>query len=188
MDDDELQDDQLDTDGDNEGADSGSDNSAPPENEPAAQAESKRVNDLMSKWQSAQAENARLKAQLAASGKGPGEDAQESGTNDRINEFEEFARDNARITLFNSDPRLAQNDLKPEDITGSTLAEMRASFSKHQKLIAGMEGRMRNRILAEHGLDPDVATGASTEAVPSFSKMTDKQFADFMAARDGRPR
>lgn len=190
MDEDELQD-QLDADGDNDDADSGSDNSAPPKDDSKPADEGKRINDLMSKWQAEQARANRLERELAAvRSTTPQDGGSQGGTNDHtdVDEFREFARENARITLFNSDPRLAEAGLSAEDIAGSTLAEMRASLKKQQQLVDGIEGRIRNRLLSEHGLNPDVATGQGTEKVPSFSTMTDKEFNDFLAQRDARAR
>lgn len=191
MDEDELQDDQLDTDGDNQGDDSESDNSAPPTNTPPPKGEGKRISDLMSNWQKAEARATKAETALAARDGGAaaqGDDQQGDATNARISEYEEFARANARSTLFGSDPQLAEAGLVVDDIAGSTLAEMRASMQKHQQVIGGIEGRLRNKILSEHGLDPEVATGQGTEKPVSFSTMTDKQFNDYLAERDSRPR
>lgn len=188
MDEDELQDDQLEDDGGQEDAPSGSDNSAPPKDESAPKDEGKRVNDLMSKWQQAEARARKAEAALAARDGTQADEPQGDTTNDRVNEFEVFARENARQTLYGSNPLFAQAGLEVDDIAGETLAEMRASAKKHLKILQGMEGRLRNKILAEHGLDPEVATGAGTESVPSFSSMSDEEFAKFMAARDSRPR
>lgn len=192
MDEDELQDDQLDSDGDTDAADSGSDDSAPPSPAQAPKGEGKRVDDLMSKWQTEQARANRLERELAeARGQKPtGQADNQLGDNGaaEVDEFKEFARENARNTLFNSDPRLAEAGLSAEDITGTTLTEMRASMKKHLKMVDGVEGRLRNKILAEHGLDPEVATGQGTEKPVSFSTMTDKEFNDYLAERDSRPR
>lgn len=190
MDDDELQDGQLDADGDQGDSGSGSDDSAPPADSPAPKDESKRIKDLMSKWQAAEARANRLQAQLAGAGAGQGDQGGEpQGGDDAAgdaSEFVEFARENTRTMLFASDPRLADYGLTAEDIAGTTLAEMRASMTKHLKLIGGIEGKARNKILAEAGLDPDVATGASTEQAPSFSTMSDADFAKFLEQRDNR--
>jgi hypothetical protein len=186
--DDELQDDQLEADGDNEDATSGSDNSAPPEKAPAPKDESKRINDLMSKWQTEKARADRLEAAQAASSKGGDQQDGGTGSDAELDEFKDFAREYARNQLFASDPRLAQAGIEAEDIVGTTLAEMQASFKKHLKVVGGIESRLRNKILAEHGLDPDVATGAGTEKTPSFTTMSDKDFAAFMAERDARGR
>jgi hypothetical protein len=192
MDEDELQADQLDTDGDDDAADSGSDNSAPPDNAQAPKGEGKRVNDLMGKWQAEQARANRLERELAAArgtkSTDQADDTQGDNGAAEVDEFKEFARENARTTLFNSDPRLAEAGLSVEDIAGTTLTEMRASVKKHLKVVDGIEGRLRNKLLAEHGLDPDVATGQGTEKAPSFSTMTDKEFNDYLAARDSRLR
>jgi hypothetical protein len=184
---DELED-QLDAGGDNEDADSGSDNSAPPKDESKPVGESKRINDLMSNFNREQARANAAEAKLKALESGQAGDAGDTSNSSDADEFREFARENARTTLFNSDPRLAEYGLAPDDIAGTTLTEMRASMKKHLKLVDGIEGRARNRILAEHGLDPDVATGQGTEKPVSFSTMSDKEFNDFIAERDSRPR
>lgn len=188
MDDDELQGDQSDDADGTEDDSSGSDNSAPPKTTPPATNEDKRVNDLMSNWQKAEARAKKAEAELAAARGGQSQEPQGDAGNDRVTEFEEFARENARITLFNSEPLLAQAGLEAGDLAGTTLAEMRASLKKHLKVVSGMESRLRNKVLQEHGLDPEVATGAGTEKTPSFSTMTEKEFNDYMAARDSRPR
>lgn len=186
MDEDELQDDQLEGGQTPEGDASGSDNSAPPSETPAPQADSKRVDDLMSKWQSEQARANRLQKELDAARAGGGSQGAPQGDADgSMDEFREFARENARNQLFGSDPKLAAYGLKAEDITGSTIAEMRESLRKHQKLIDGVETQARNQILAEHGLSPEVATGASTENAPKFSQMSDEEFDKFLKERDG---
>ncbi len=187
MEDDELQDDQADGTGSDDGTQSGSDNSAPPAGEPPAKDDSKRISDLMSKWQAEEARANKLEAALAAATGGQPPAPQDDGAQGdaALDEFREFARENARNTLFSSNPQLAAAGLTAEDITGSTLAEMQASLAKHQKTISGLEGRLRNQILAEHGLSPEVATGAGTEKAPSFSTMTDKEFAEFLEKRAG---
>lgn len=189
--DDELLEDQLDDDNDASGGDSGSDNSAPPDGEAQSDsADGKRVNDLMSNWQREQARANKLERELqalraASQGNTQGQGTPGGASGAELDEFKEFARENARTTLYSSDPRLAEYGLKPEDIAGSTLAEMRASVKKHQSLIDGIETRARNRILAEHGLSPEVATGASTESTPKFSEMSDEEFDKFLAKRSG---
>ncbi len=184
MEDDELQEDLLDTDGDNEDSADES-GSAPPQTESKPEDESKRVNDLMGKCQAEQARANKLEAQLKAADSGD-EGTQGNESDADLESFKDFARENARITLFNSDPRLVEYGLAPEDIAGSTLEQMQASVKKHQKLVGGIEGRARNKILAEHGLDPEVATGASSEKAPTFSTMSDKEFSEVLAQRDSR--
>jgi hypothetical protein len=187
MDEDELQDGQADGQDGDKGTDSGSDNSAPPTNEPAGKDDSKRVDDLMSMFNREQARANRAEAALAAATGGQGTKDDDTNGDDGLEEFKAFARETARNTLFDSDPRLAAAGLTADDIAGSTLSEMKESVSKHQKVVSGIEGRLRNQILAEHGLSPEVQTGAGTEEGPSFSKMSKKEFADFLAERDGTP-
>jgi len=178
-------DNELELDGDND-ADSGSDNSAPPETSGTPASESKRVNDLMSNWQKAEARAKRAEAALAAAAAPQGGDAQTGAADSRISEFEEFARENARTTLYNSEPRFAKYEVEAGEIAGSTIAEMRASFAKVQKRIERMESLARSAVLQEHGLDPQVVSGAGEE-LPSFTTMSDKDFNEFLAKRDANP-
>jgi len=187
---DELDDD-LDLDGEDDELDSGSDNSAPPDENESPTGEDKRVNDLMGKWQKEQAENAKLRAEIDAF-KAPDKPAKRDApqgnvADDGSAEFVQFTRETARNALFGSVPKLAQYGLKSDDIAGSTLDEMKASLKASMKLVEGIETRARNQVLAEHGLDPEVSTGASSEKTPDFSKMSDKEFDEWEASH-GAPR
>lgn len=170
--------------------DSGSDNSAPPDNKSASGGDDKRVNDLMSKWQAEQAKSANLQKEIdALKGKSkPAPKDKPAGDpvdNSQADEFVQFARESARKQLFDSEPRFAEYGLDVDAISGQTLSEMKAAAKAQLSLIDGIESRARNRILAEHGLDPDITTGQG-EKPTSFSTMSDKEFAEFMSQRDAR--
>mgnify|MGYP001188962454 CR=1 FL=1 len=173
-------DDALELDGDLGGG-SGSDNSAPPTKDATPKGDDKRVSDLMGKWQAEQAKNAKLTSELAAlqaAGNASPKDASaDGGTAAKAAEFIEFARENARKQLFDGDARLSEYGLNKDAIAGSTLDEMKASFRAQIALIDGIESRARNKVLVEHGLDADVATGEGSEKPLNIAAMSDEEFA-----------
>ena len=177
-------DNELDGDATQDG-DEGSDNSAPP-NQTAGgdEASSKRINDLMSKWQSSEAEANRLKAELAKlQGQPAPKPEAAGGSGQDSQEFLDFAREDARRRLFESDPKLAAAGLDPSSIAGTTLAEMKASLKVQQTLVSGIESRARAAVLREHGLDPEVVAGGH-EPVEKIESMSEEEFAKFLSQRD----
>lgn len=164
---------------------SGSDNSAPPADASADDKGEKRINDLMSKWQAAEARANAAEAKLKAPAK-QGESADgDTGQAAQANEFLEFAREDARRRVFESDPRLAAAGLELSAITGTTLDEMKASLARQVKLVDGIESRVRSSVLTEHGLNPEVDGGAR-ESLPSFETMSEEDFQKFLEKRDGK--
>lgn len=179
----------LDEDLEEDTDDSGSDNSAPPDDAEPKDNSGKRINDLMSRAQKAEARAAKAEAALKAA-KGESKDDQSDGEADSKapvrDEFVEFARENARSTLFGSDPRLAAYGLTAEAIVGNTISEMQASLKAQKKLIDGIESAARQSVLREHGLDPEVSTGAASEKAPDFASMSQEEFEKFLNKRDNR--
>lgn len=150
---------------------------------PPPASDSKRVNDLMSKWQSAEAKAARLEAELARTKtQVPG--ARNSGDRQAkpADEWAEFHRSMARDKLFESEPRFARYGIDATAIEGATPAEMQASFNRQKALIDKIETAARNTILAEHGLIPEVAAGASERSEPvDFARMSSKEFEEYLS-------
>lgn len=169
QDDDDLFDDETDS-----GSDAGSDESddasddAPPADKKGTGKRTnweKRVNDLMSKWQSAEAEKRRLKAELAElrgqAGTSNGGNASQGApqVDPATNEFLELAREQARSSLFNSDPRLAQYGFEVTAIEGDSAKEMQASLKRLQGVLDKVEGSARQSVMKEFGLTPEVTFG-----------------------------
>ena len=173
-----LQDDLELVDGDDEAVteSSGSDESTDAPQDPK---DSKRINDLMSKWQSAESKAKRLEAELAQA-KGEGASGNDSAPASEKapaadEGFNEILRDAARDALFASDPRLKRFGFKPDVITGTTAAEMRESMARQVALLDAVEGKVRNEVLAEHGLTNDAAGGRS-EKPQNFADMSSEDF------------
>jgi len=175
-------------DDDDNSQDSGSDNSAPPASG-SDESGGKRVNDLMSKWQSEQARANKAEAELKALKEGGSPEATKrrgvKSEDKAASEFMEFARENARITLFNSEPKFAEFGLTPEAIAGSTVEDMKASAKAQLELLKTIETKARAAALQEHGLEPEAEGGQAEGKLPSFATMSDKEFADFLGERGG---
>lgn len=163
------------------GAD-GTDDAPPSTDNDNSEAESKRIADLMSKWQRAEA---RAKKAEAALTKRSGTQTKGRTASAEIDEFAAFAREDARLRLHRSDPRFEKYGIEPTAISGNTLEEMKASFDAQRKVVDGLESRIRNEVLREHGFDLDVGGSNSESALPDFGSMSPEDFAKFVERRDG---
>lgn len=172
---------------------SGSDSSAPPSPDQSGdQSNSQtRINALMSQAQKeearanrAEAELARLKGTAPASGGKTKTDAPVSTGSD-AETWANLLRDEARNTLYNRDPRLAEYGIDKSAITGSTPEEMTASLEAQIKLVDAIETRARNKALVEHGLDPEVG-GSSGEPARDFASMSKEEFEKWVAKAQRR--
>lgn len=147
--------------------------------------DSKRISDLMSKWQSAEAKATRLENELAR--------RKTAGTGDRNSggptakpgdEWLDFQRTMVRDSLFNSDPRLKTYGIDAAAIGGATPQEMKANFDRQVALIDKIETAARDVVLREHGLVPEIVAGtAEREDAPDFSRMSKKEFEEYLAQR-----
>lgn len=131
----------------------------------------KRIRDLMSRAQKAEAEVAKLRKPAET------KDSADGGSTAKAeaDELREFLRENVRQQLFEREPRLAQYGIEATAIEGTTVTEMTASFERQRKLIGAIETRARSVVLEEHGLDPDVG-GGSAEAPVDFNAMPKTEF------------
>lgn len=156
--------------GDGDGAPPAQGSNAP------ADAESKRVNALMSKWQSEQERNKKLQARLDELEKAATSDGAPTPAPDPEREaWMEAQRDFARERGLNADPRLAEYGLTSDDITGTTPTEIKASVKRWTDVIDAIETKARNRVLAEHGLAPEV-TGGGAPPKLDIAGMSDDDF------------
>lgn len=146
---------------------------------------SKRIDDLMSKWQKEQAKAARLEAELArlrgtqGADTRKGGDRKTGGTSDS-DSWADFHRQMVRERLYESEPRLKAYDIPLDAISGSTPEEMKASFKAQIALVDKIETKARNAALLEHGLVPEVGGGAGTGEPMDFDKMSTEEFDKFL--------
>jgi len=165
---DDLFDDVLDDDGSDSGSaaegdalqdgKSASDGSSDPKD--------KRINDLMSRAQKAEAEAAKLRNQLAK--------GKDSAGDDKESDFEAYMRESVRRTIF-AESGLSVFGLEPNVIEGATVAEMQASAKRQKDLIEKMRTTVRGEVLTEHGLSPDAAGGVPDKPI-DYAGMSDEEF------------
>jgi hypothetical protein len=79
--------------------------------------------------------------------------------NGAVDPWVEASKDNFRDELYKSDPRFASLGLEPTLIVGATPGEMRSSFDSLRTSVDRMESGIRQRVLVEHGLEPEVGSG-----------------------------
>lgn len=139
----------------------------------------KRINDLMSKWQKADAENKRLQRQIAQQSQ-----AQETTQGGAPgSEWVDFMRQTARDQIYASEPRLARYGFEPDAIGGGTPAEMQAALTNLRSLIDRIETDASNRTLKRAGLTPDVK-GSRAERAPEIPE-DDEAFEALVAKAKG---
>lgn len=168
--------------GDAGGADAGSDSGEAGTDAPPPK-ESKRISDLMSAAQKAQARankaEARVKAlEAAKSESGSQSDDTAPARDERDEERQEWVsaqREFLRERALNSDARLEEYGISADDIAGSTPAEIKASVKRYQALIDAVETKARNRLLLEYGLNPEIA-GQAMDPKVDIGAMSDDDF------------
>lgn len=149
----------------------------------------KRINDLMSNWQKAEARAKRAEAALAARSK----EGADEGTDERrslrddpeVQSLKAFLLDSARETVYKSDPRLERYGVEIDALEGDSPEAIRKSFTRQLKLIDQMEARIQDSLLAEHGLAPEVRGGAPdpVDVAKMSSEEFDKYIEDSLAGR-----
>jgi len=159
-------------------SDSGTDGTADPS--------TKRINDLMSRAQRAEAENQRLKKQLGLQDgrRKSGDDGDAGQGAPEGNEFEEFLREEARTRVFQN-AGLADYGLDVSVISGATLREMKESADRWKTVAQSLASKARQQAFEEAGVTPEAGGGQPQTNGKSFAEMSEKEFEEFLRARDG---
>lgn len=150
------------------------DESAESESTEGASGGDKRISDLQSKADKAEARANKAEAALAKSLK-PGESAG-SGKNDPeqaalMTELREASLD----AVFGEFSELRDYAIDRALIEGSTRAEMREAATSLVGLIKSVETKARNKALREHGIKAEPA-GATRQTPKNFSEMSNEDF------------
>lgn len=147
----------------------------PDQDAPADDNKDKRINDLMSKWQKAEARAKELEAKLPKPDAGGAKDkpAEISG---EVQQWIESARAQARDQVYASDPRFAEYGLDRGSITGATPAEMADSARKMTELFDQLESKVQQSVLRKHGLSPEVKSSPAGGKTKSYSEMSQEEF------------
>lgn len=166
------------------GSQTDGDQSGSPSDSTSASDSDKRYNDLMSKWQKAEARAKKL--QSVIDGKDSG--TQTSGAPASVKDdpklkawLDEAAADVAE-RAYRSDPRFEQYGISASEFRGESPDEIRNKVKQTRDLIEKMETRIRNAVLSEHGLSPEVGSTRSAPQKP-FDQMSSKEFNDYLKAQ-----
>jgi hypothetical protein len=166
-----------------DGDDSGDDGA--PETDPSAppkvpKSADKRISDLQSardkETARANKAEARLKAILAASS----DRDTESGTpsDPEVSPMVEMAR----MFAVQQNPKLAEYGLTESDLTGSTPREIAKSAADLIARFEKIETQVRNKVLADNGMAPELAGAEVLPPDRDFSKMSSDDFKKLMDA------
>jgi hypothetical protein len=161
------------------GGSDGEDTGAESPGDTGQEPDTKRINDLMSKWQ--KAEERANKAEKLLKEQQPGS-AQPTG---EAAMWIEVMREAARDQVFGSDPRFAKYQLESSLIEGTTPEQMRQSATRLGAIIDRIESDAQQSVLKKHGLSPDQRGGAA-QRLPDFGQMSDEEFARAVAKAKGQ--
>jgi hypothetical protein len=139
----------------------------------------KRVRDLQSKADKETARANKAEAQLArllAAAKAP--ESEGSGTPAPAggNVADTAILDMARMFAYQQHPKLAEYGLTTADLTGSTPSEVAETAVALVARFEKIETRVRNKVLADNGMAPEIDGGAPPAKPRDFSKMPKADF------------
>lgn len=175
----DVEDEDLDEDSDPDG-DEDEDEEPASESKKQTDKSAKRIRDLQSAKDKAEAELKRLKRELAS-----GKDRREKRELDpEVQQWMEVAKDTTRQRLFEADPRLKDSGLTAAAITGDTPDEMRRSARALTKMLDKVETRTRNRLLQEHGIEPS-QSDAGRPPARDYASMSKEEFERIVAEARG---
>lgn len=159
---------------------------APVKDPSAASADSKssdkRISDLQSKADKETARankaEARLKAILAAS-----EDKDARGSDSPVaGDASSAIVDMARMFAVQQNPKLAEYGLTAADLSGSTPSEIARSAVELVARFEKIETRVKNKVLAENGLAPEIVGDKAPGPSRDYSTMSSEDFKKVMEA------
>jgi len=140
--------------------------------------EAKRIRDLQSKADKAEARaNKAEKALEKANTSSAKDDGTTSGdVPPEVAEWLKSTQTNFRDDLFAEDPRFKKFELDPALITGETPSQMRESQKALVEFVDKMEGQIRDSVLVEHGFKPEPKASERQPPV-NYATMTSEEFA-----------
>ena len=156
--------------------------SSPPEGDKSE----KRIRDLQSRADKAEAKANRLQQMLekALRGGDESEDGEPKAPARKapvLDAGTSMALELLKETVFLQTPGLAEAGYTAADLTGYSAAEVRASAASLARKNTELETRIRNKVLAEHGLAPEiVGSTKAPEPVQDYGKMSSKDFSELM--------
>lgn len=149
----------------------------PPEGEPEGDANKpadksdKRLRDLQSKADAETARANKAEAALKALNADKGTEPKDPVTKALMEELRETSLD----AIYAELPQLKQYGIERSLIEGSTRAQMRENATAVVELIDSVSSKVRNEVLAEHGLSAEGLGGSRTKQ-PDYAAMDDDAF------------
>lgn len=141
----------------------------------------KRIADLMSRAQKAEAEAAKYRKQLGLKD-GRVKSGDDETATQEPDEFQEYLRESAKRDIFR-ESGLADFGLDVSVISGATLREMKESADRWKTVAASLASKARQEAFAEAGVTPDTG-GGQPQPGKSFAEMSEKEFEEFLRERD----
>lgn len=174
---DELDDLQGNTDGDTESDDSAGEATSPPSGDKSE----KRIRDLQAKADAAEAKANKLQKMLDAAMQGAGaEDSKPKPGGRQMAPGESLAIEFMKESVFQTTPKMAEAGFTAADLSGSTPSEIRASAAELVRRYEENETRIRNKVLAEHGLAPEIVNNTPAPKVKNYFDLPKKDFDELL--------
>lgn len=82
----------------------------------------------------------------------------------------------ARMFAYQQYPKLAEYDISPTDLDGSSPSEIARSAAALVARFEKIETKARNKVLAENGMAPEIEAGVPPTPQRDFSKMSKEDF------------
>ncbi len=131
----------------------------------------KRVRDLQSKADAAEARANKAEKALAALNKGTAAGSNDPAQAALLQELREASLD----AVFGDHPELKKYGIDRSLVDGTTRAEMRESAASLVGLIRAVETKAKNAVLAEHGIKAEPA-GSTRQTPQNYETMKDEEF------------
>ncbi len=139
--------------------------------------DAKRLRDLQSRADKAEARANKLQKQLEAQGKSSKNDGKEAGVvPPELQQWLTAAQDSARTRFYESDPRFKAYGVDPALISGATPEEMKGSADRLKKQIDRLETAIRKAILTEHGYVEEPRGGSNKMPKADWAGMSSEAF------------
>jgi hypothetical protein len=145
----------------------------------------KRISDLQSAKDKETARANKLQKQLdaiAAATKGDDAEAGKPPAQSGGGPVDSAILDMARMFAFQQNPKLAEYGISASDLNGGTPSEIAGAATELVARFEKIETQVRNKVLADQGLAPEIDAGAPPAAPRDFSKMSKEDFQKVMDA------
>lgn len=149
----------------------------------------KRISDLQSAKDKETARANKLQKQLDAIAAATKEDGAEVGKPPVTiggSTVDGAILDMARMFAFQQNPKLAEYGIAATDLNGGTPSEVAQAATELVARFEKIETQVRNKVLADQGLAPEIDSGSAPTQARDFSKMSKEDFQKVVAQALGK--